>query len=130
MRTTQILSALILGTGIVAGGAYLLPAFAQSEKPAATAQTATTSAKDGMSVGQIHDKLVAEGYRDIGKIERERDAFEVKAVDKNGARVKLYLDPQTGNAIESRQKDRKQDARRNRRSPDTADTTNTTNATK
>lgn len=126
MRTTQILSALILGTGIVAGGASLLPAFAQSDKPATTAQTATTSAKNDMSMGQIHDKLAAEGYRDITKIERERDAFEVKAVDKNGARVKLYLDPQTGNVIESRQKDQKRDARRERRSPDTADTTNAT----
>lgn len=120
MRTSQILSALILGTGIVVAGASLLPAFAQSDKPAASTQSA--SAKNDMSMGQIHDKLAAEGYRDITKIERERDAFEVKAVDKNGARVKLYLDPQTGDVIESRQKDRKQDSTRERRSPDTAAT--------
>lgn len=111
MRTSHILSALVLGAGIVAGGASLLPAFAQGAGSAAS-----VPAKNELTMGQIHDKVVAMGYQDIDEIERERNAFEVKARDKNGARVKLYLDPQTGDVIDSRRKD----DRREHRSPDDA----------
>lgn len=98
MRIVHLLSSFALGTAIVAGP--MLPtAFAQGTKPAAPAAS-------GMTMAQIHDRLVADGYRDIDKIEREHDAFEVKARDKSGARVKLVVDPSTGKVLETRNKDR------------------------
>lgn len=106
MRTSHILSALVLGVGIVAGGASLLPAFAQGAGTVAGAP-----AKNELTMGQIHDKVTAMGYQDIDKIERERNAFEVKARDKNGAKVKLYLDPQTGEVIDSSRKNDKRERR-------------------
>lgn len=90
MRTTTILSALALGAGLVAGGVLLAPASAQDNRPA------STSDRQWLSIPQIHDKLVAAGYRNIEKIEREDGAYEVRATNRNGARVKLYLNPQTG----------------------------------
>ena len=90
MRTTTILSAFALGAGLVAGGVMLAPAFAQDNRPASTAE------RQWLSIPQIHDKLVAAGYRNIEKIEREDGAYEVRATNRNGARVKLYLNPQTG----------------------------------
>lgn len=106
MRTSHLISALAIGASLLAGGAALAPAFAQTEKSAPPA-----AARSEMSIGQIHDKLTAAGYVNIDKIERERNAFEVKASDKSGARVKLTVDPQTGNIIEPRRQDRKQDRR-------------------
>lgn len=57
------------------------------------------SAADGerwLSIPQIHAKLEAAGYRNIEKIEREHGSYEVKATDREGRRVKLYVNPQTG----------------------------------
>ena len=90
MRTTTILSAFALGAGLVAGGVVLAPAFAQDNRPA------SVSERQWLSIPQIHDKLVAAGYRNIEKIEREDGAYEVRAANRNGQRVKLYLNPQTG----------------------------------
>lgn len=90
MRTTTILSAFALGAGLVAGGAVLAPAFADDDQPA------RTSARQWLSIPQIHDKLVAAGYRNIEKIEREDGGYEARATHRNGERVKLYLNPQTG----------------------------------
>ena len=90
MRTTTILSAFALGAGLVAGGVFLAPAFAQDNRPA------SVSERQWLSIPQIHDKLVAAGYRNIEKIEREDGAYEVRATNRAGERVKLYLNPQTG----------------------------------
>lgn len=90
MRTTTIVSAFALGAGLVVGGVVLAPAFAQDNRPASTAE------RQWLSIPQIHDKLVAAGYRNIEKIEREDGAYEVRAANRNGERVKLYLNPQTG----------------------------------
>jgi hypothetical protein len=90
MRTKTILSAFALGAGLVAGGAVLAPAFADDDQPA------RTSARQWLSIPQIHDKLVAAGYRNIEKIEREDGGYEARATHRNGERVKLYLNPQTG----------------------------------
>lgn len=98
MRTTTILSAFALGTGLVAGGAVLSPAFAGDNRPA------RTSERQWLSIPQIHDKLVAAGYRNIEKIEREDGAYEARATHRNGERVKLYLNPQTGEILDRRQR--------------------------
>jgi hypothetical protein len=98
MRTTTILSAFALGAGLVAGGAVLAPAFAEDNRPV------RTSERQWLSIPQIHDKLVAAGYRNIEKIEREDGGYEARATHRNGERVKLYLNPQTGEILDRRQR--------------------------
>lgn len=98
MRTTTILSAFALGAGLLAGSAVLAPAFADDDRPA------RTSERQWLSIPQIHDKLVAAGYRNIEKIEREDGGYEARATNRNGERVKLYLNPQTGEILDRRQR--------------------------
>ncbi len=104
MRTSHILSAVVLGTGFVAGAATFAPAIAQSAAAQSTAQ-----AQQGLTMGQIYDKLVAQGFRDIDEIERERDRFEVKATNAEGKRVKLDVDATSGDILDTRTKSDKRD---------------------
>lgn len=90
MRTTTILSALALGAGLVGGSVLLSHTFAQEAGPA------STSAPRWLSIPEVHDKLVAAGYRNIEKIEREDGTYEARATNTQGERVKLYVNPQTG----------------------------------
>jgi uncharacterized membrane protein YkoI len=50
-------------------------------------------------------QLRDQGYVEIDEIERERDRFEVKARDREGRRVELYLDARTGETLKSERKD-------------------------
>lgn len=104
MRTSHILSAIVLGSGLIAGGATIAPAMAQS---AATQSSAQAQAE--LTLGQVYDKLVAQGFRDIDEIERERDRFEVKATNAEGKRVKLEVDAKSGEILDTRSKSDKRD---------------------
>lgn len=90
MRTTTIISALALGATLVGGVVLLSPTFAQE------AASTSTSAPRWLSIPEVHDKLIAAGYRNIEKIEREDGAYEARAANGQGERVKLYVNPQTG----------------------------------
>lgn len=103
-RTSRLFLALALGTGLIAGGAALAPALAQTSKSAPAAE-----ARQVKSIPQIHDQLTALGYTNIDKIERDDNNFEVKANAKNGDRVKLYLDDQTGEILKKKQEQRNRD---------------------
>lgn len=89
MKLTTLLSSLALGGTLVLGGALLAPSFAADERPAA-------GERQWLSIPQIHEKLEAAGYRKIEKIEREHGGYEVRATDRNGERIKLYVNPQSG----------------------------------
>lgn len=97
MRTSRIITAIALGTGLVAAGIGIPSALAQRNTDRGADDAATW-----LSIPQIHDKVTAGGYRDIMKIERERNAYEVKATDREGRAVKLVLDPQSGDVIRTR----------------------------
>lgn len=103
MRKSSLLAAVALSTGLLATGALFAPAVAQSDtaQPAATAKLLT--------IGEVHDKLVAQGYRDIEEIDREGRGFEVKAADAEGRRVKLDVDGVTGEVRDTRTKSDKRD---------------------
>ena len=101
---THVLSVIALGAGLLAGGVTFAPAIAQS---AATQSSAP--AHKGLSIGQVHDKLGAQGFRDIDEIERERDRFEVKATNEQGQRVKLYVDATSGDIVDTRTGSNKRD---------------------
>jgi len=103
MRKTTVLTAAALGAGLVAAGIFLAPSFAQ-DRPAGNAD------RQWLSIPQIHDKLDAAGYRNIEKIEREHGGYEVRATDRNGERIRLYVNPRTGEIG-----DRRQDGRRHER---------------
>lgn len=106
MRTSTLLAALFLSTCVIAGGALLTPAFAQSQP-----SPSTLSGAQWLTVAQIHDRVEAAGYRDIEKIEREDRYYEVKASTADGRRVELYLDPVTAEVTSTKYKDERRDKR-------------------
>ena len=95
MRTTQLFSAIAVSTGLFIGAVVFGPAIAQNAAAQATAQP-------GLTIGEVHDKLAAQGFRDIAEIERERDRFEVKGTNAEGARVKLEVDAKSGDILDTR----------------------------
>ena len=70
--------------------------------PRQDAPAGTTAAP--LSLAQVHERVVAAGYRSVEKIDRERDRVEVKALDAEGRRVELDVDPFTAQVrkVESR----------------------------
>lgn len=58
-----------------------------------------------LSIQQVLAKVESAGYRDIEQVEREGGAYEVKATDRSGQRMKLHLHPKTGEIVEQRQRD-------------------------
>ena len=80
---------------------------AQTSPPAATASPAAASAPaQKLSIRDIAERLEAAGYRDILEIDYEHGRYEAKALNAQGAPVKLYVNAQTG-AVE-RTRTRKQ----------------------
>ncbi len=84
--------------------ALLIALFAASVSlsPAHAGDHPTTPASNErawLSIGQVFDKLEAAGYRNIEKIERDHGGYEVKAIDRNGDRAKLFVNPQTAEVV-------------------------------
>lgn len=107
MQAKTLITTLAVSAALIAGGAFVVPVLAQSsgDKPAASAGQRLTPA-------QVHDKLVAAGYRAIDKIESERDRYEVKATDAEGRRVELYVDAVTAKVLKTEVKrDQRKDER-------------------
>lgn len=87
-------------------GLTAAPALAQTPAPATSAQAAAgTMAPHGarLTIRDAYDRVEAAGYRHIREIEWDDGRYEVKAQDAQGARVKLYLDGDTG-AIEGQRR--------------------------
>ena len=104
MRTKPLLSSLAVCLGLLGTGAALVPAWAQ-QNPAPV----VAADKTPLTIPQVHNKLSAEGYRQIEKIETERNRFEVYATDRDGQRVELYVDRYTGQVLRSESKGDKRD---------------------
>lgn len=104
MRTSTLLAALMLALTVSAGSAILYPVFAQASPPSSSA-----SNTQWLSLPQVQDRVEAAGYRNIEKIEREDNNYEVKATDADGRRVELYLDPVTGEITRTKFKDGSRD---------------------
>ena len=101
MRTSHLVTAIAISAGLLATGLTVAPVFAQN--------VATDSAAERgnwLSIPQIHEKIVAAGYRDISEIEREDNAYEVKAIDRDGRKVKLVVDPTNGDLVRTDRKGR------------------------
>jgi uncharacterized membrane protein YkoI len=89
------------GLGIVQG------AFAQSDQPVrGTGEEITPAAtSSAIPMEQVLAQLKAEGYAEVYEIERERGRYEVKAKDREGRTVELYLDAGTGKVLETENED-------------------------
>lgn len=100
MRATHLFSVLLISAGIVTGGALLTPVFAQNASTTSVGASAPSSA-DWLSIPQVIQRLEASGYRDFEEIERESDGYEVKAIDPEGRRVEIDVDPITGEVLKT-----------------------------
>jgi hypothetical protein len=98
-----MISSFALVGALVAGGGLPAPAFAGESR------TAPAREKQWLTIPQVHEKLEAAGYRNIEKIERERGGYEARATDRNGERIKLYVNPQTGELLDRRSAKRAKD---------------------
>ena len=101
MKIATLLTSLVLGGGLAIGGVLLAPSIAGEHR------AAPAGARQWFSIAQVHDKLEAAGYRNIEKIERERGGYEARATDRQGDRVKLYVNPQTGEIMNQRGENRR-----------------------
>jgi hypothetical protein len=104
MRKSKIVLSLALVAALIAGGVALVPTLA-AERGAASGDGPAA----WLSIGQVVGKLEAAGYRNVEKIEREHGGYEARATDRSGARVKLDINPRTGEVIEQRQDGRRHD---------------------
>ncbi len=103
MRSPKTMFSLVLGVGLLAGGIALAPSLAEEKR------TTPAAERQWISIAQVHQKLEAAGYRNVEKIEREHGVYEARATDRNGVRVKLSINPQTGELTdrsERRERDR------------------------
>lgn len=115
MRATSLIATLLLGAGILTGGAMLVPALAQN----GAAMPATASQGNWLTLHEVQLKLEALGYRELTKIEREDDKYEVKATDPQGQRVEIDVDPITGAVLDTEVKRSRRDDRRSADEPRT-----------
>ncbi|MBI2275819.1 MAG: PepSY domain-containing protein [Dechloromonas sp.] len=97
MSRSKIILSLALLAGLSVGGIVLVPSWAADRLAAAG---------DGqgawLSLGQVVGILEGAGYRNIEKIEREHGGYEGRATDRDGRRVKLEINPRTGEIARQR----------------------------
>lgn len=98
MRAKQLIATVVLGGGILAGGSIIVPALAQSDSGTGPASAASADGR-ALSLHEVQLGLETMGYRDVTKIDRERDKLEIEATDSQGRRVEIDVDPAKGNVL-------------------------------
>ncbi|MBA3058609.1 MAG: PepSY domain-containing protein [Gammaproteobacteria bacterium] len=96
MNSSFSLSTLCLAGCLLAGAATLTPAHADDDSQWHDAAAA-------LSVPQVLQKLDAAGYRNIEKIQLKRGSYEVRTTGRDGERVKLHVNAQTGQILGQRE---------------------------
>ena len=102
MKTAHAIFAIALGAATLGGSVF-------AASPSDNRSAATSPSETWLTIPAIYDKVTAAGYRDIQEIERERDGYEVKGRTADGERVKLYVDPLSGEVLDARSKRDKSD---------------------
>jgi hypothetical protein len=100
MRATTLITTLALSAAIFGAGAVLVPAIAQQTGAVPTPAAATTQPA-GLSLQEVLAKLEAAGYRNFEEAERERNKYEVKAIDPEGRRVEVDVDAMSGEILKT-----------------------------
>lgn len=103
MHNLSIVSRLLLTAGLFVGTLHSDPSFGQDHRFTSVIE------RQWLSIPQICEKLETAGYRHIEKIERERGSYEVRASDSSGRRVKLYVNPTTGEVFDRAAEKRRRD---------------------
>jgi hypothetical protein len=101
MKTSHAILAIALTATALGGGSAIAAS--------SSADEASAKSSDWLTIPAIYDKVVAAGYSDIHEIERERDGYEIEAVDTNGNQVELFVDPISGEVLGVRTKESKSD---------------------
>jgi len=114
MNRSTMISSFALVAALAVGGGLPAQSFAGESRMAAAGE------RQWLSIPQVYRKLEAAGYRDIEKIERERGGYEARATDRNGERIRLYINPQSGELMDQRAGKRARDGG-DRHQRDTAD---------
>jgi hypothetical protein len=114
MRILTTFSSLTFGAVLIAGGIAFAPSFAGENRNSSSG----ANEQQWLSIGQISAKIEAAGYRNVEKIEREHGVYEARATNRNGTRVKLHINPQTGEI--SDRGDREQPPESSKRDRDSA----------
>lgn len=94
MKLTTTMFSLVLTSAVLMGVAVSALTWAGDRKASETTE------RQWLPIPQIYAKLEAAGYSNIEKIEREHGAYEVRATDRQGARARLDVHPQTGEILE------------------------------
>ena len=92
-----IAAALLAGfTGLAVHQATLA-----DEAPGTRGERETTAAVQGLSAKEIITALEGQGYTDFREIEREGPSYEVKARNRDGRFVEVYVSAETGQVVRS-----------------------------
>lgn len=111
MKTSHTLFAVALTAATLGGSAI-----------AASSAVDKAGAKvDWLTIPAVYEKVTAAGFREIHEIERERTGYKIEAFDTNGDRVKLFVDPVSGEVLDVRTKKDKSDKYRDQRSSNERD---------
>jgi len=95
MKTSHTIFAIALTAATLGGSAFAAPAAESGTKT-------HTQNENWLAIPAIYDKVTAAGYHNISEIEREDDGYEVKGRNADGERVKLLVDPQSGEILDTR----------------------------
>ncbi|NDP39652.1 MAG: PepSY domain-containing protein [Rhodoferax sp.] len=95
MNPSFSLSTLCLAGCLLAGAVTLTPAHADDD-------TRWRDTGAVLSVPQVLQKLDAAGYRNIEKIQLKRGNYAVRTTGRDGERVKLHVNAQTGDILGQR----------------------------
>lgn len=93
MRTKPVIATVTLGASLLAGG-VIASAFAAGNSTA-------TGGAQWLTPHQVQLKVEALGYRDLTKLERDNDKYEIKATHADGRLVKIDVDPVTGTVLKT-----------------------------
>lgn len=107
MKASHVIFAITL-SGATLAGTTLASAPANPANPAPTAPTS----ESWLGIPSIYAKVIAAGYNDVYEIEREHHGYKIKAIAPNGQRVKLLVDPVSGEVLQSRSRQEKSRYRR------------------
>lgn len=98
MEATPVRALVALGFVLAVASMIEVPAMAAD----GAAATGPAAPQPWLSIGDVHRRLEAAGYRNVEKIEREHGVYEVRATDRHGARAKLHVDPRSGEIVARR----------------------------
>ncbi|MFA5664953.1 PepSY domain-containing protein [Castellaniella sp.] len=96
IAAASIGAALSMGAVLSMGAAKAQTATPQALTQVSAQTTAVAAANQPLTIANIYERMVAEGYRDIREIKLDHGQYKVKAHNAQGERVKLYVNTNTG----------------------------------